>query len=300
MRPARFLSAGGLFGASVLGVLLLVAAVSLVWTPFNAADADPYHRWLTPAWPHLLGTDATGRDLLSRLMVGAQTTVLVALLSAAVAACVGVPLALLASLTSSWVRQSVSVLLDVLIAFPTLLTAMMLAATFGSSLLTVVAAVGGSFGVSLSRVIRSELVRVAASDYVLAARAAGVGPLENLRRHLLPNVAPVLIVQLSLAMAVSVLAEAGLSYLGYGASPGTPSWGRLLSETQGYLAVHPLTVVWPGLAITLTVLAFTLLGDALRDASDPRLRQRRAEPLPPEDELQAERLPAGEVNEARS
>ena len=124
---------------------------------------------------------------------------------------------------------------------------------------------------------RAGLARVAASDYVLAARAAGVGPLGNLRRHILPNIAPVLIVQLSLSMAVSVLAEAGLSYLGYGASPATPSWGRLLSETQGYLAVHPVTVVWPGLAITLTVLSFNLFGDALRDASDPRLRHRPVE-----------------------
>lgn len=270
-------SPSGLFSVAVLGTLLITAAVSLAWTPFDPAETDPYHRWLAPSWPHLLGTDATGRDLFSRLMVGTQTTVLVALLSTIIAAVVGVALGLLASLTRSWLRRPVSVLIDVLIAFPTLLTAMMLAATFGSSLLTVVAAVGGSFGVSVSRVIRAELARVAASDYVLAARAAGVGPLGNLRRHILPNIAPVLIVQLSLSMAVSVLAEAGLSYLGYGASPATPSWGRLLSETQGYLAVHLVTVVWPGLAITLTVLSFNLFGDALRDASDPRLRHRPVE-----------------------
>ena len=132
-------------------------------------------------------------------------------------------------------------------------------------------AVGLGFGVNVARVTRPELARLRGSEFVLAGRASGLTPVQNLVRPLLPNVAPVFIVQLSWAMAVAVLAEAALSYLGFGAPITEPSWGLLLSQLQQYLSVHPLTVVWPGLAITLTVLAMNLLGDALRDATDPTL-----------------------------
>ncbi|SMB85260.1 ABC transporter permease [Deinococcus hopiensis] len=256
-------------------VLAVLALLSLMWTPFAPDEADPYRRWLGPSWPHLLGTDGTGRDILSRLLVGTRTTLLVAMLSGVVAGAVGLGLGVLTALGPRPARRISRSVLDVLIAFPTLLTAMMLASTFGSSLGTVIAAVGASLGVSVARVLRTELVRVASAEYVLAARAAGVSAGRSFWTHVLPNVSPVLTVQLSNAMAIAVLAEAGLSYLGYGASPATPSWGRLLSETQAYLDVHPLTVVWPGLAVTLTVLSFSLLGDALRDWSDPRARYGR-------------------------
>jgi peptide/nickel transport system permease protein len=134
--------------------------------------------------------------------------------------------------------------------------------------------VGIGFGVSIARVTRPELRRVQQSDFVLAGRANGLTTGQNLVRHLLPNVAPVFIVQLSWSMAVAVLAEAGLSYLGFGAKLTEASWGTLLADLQRYIGVHPLTVVWPGLAITLTVLGLNLLGDALREATDPTLSHR--------------------------
>lgn len=266
-------SPGGLIGSAVLLALVAAALVSLVWTPYDPSRADAYNSFLPPSTEHLLGTDNSGRDILSRLLVGAQTTLLVAVGSAAVAAVVGVGLGLLGSLTPRWTRESVTVLIDVLIAFPTVLLAMMLASVFGGSILVVIIAVGTSFGVMMGRIARSELRRVAGSDYVLAARASGVGPWGVLTRHLLPNVAPVFIVQLSLAAAIATLAEAALSYLGYGAPPATPSWGRSLSDMQKYISVEPLAVLWPGIVITLTVLGFNLLGDALRDATDPRLKR---------------------------
>ena len=133
--------------------------------------------------------------------------------------------------------------------------------------------VGIGFGVNIARVTRPELRRVQQSDFVLAARASGLTTGQSLVRHLLPNVAPVFIVQLSWGMAVAVLAEAGLSYLGFGAPVTEPSWGVLLADLQRYITVHPLSVLWPGLAITLTVLALNLLGDALREATDPTLRR---------------------------
>ncbi|WP_082486268.1 ABC transporter permease [Frigoribacterium sp. Leaf186] len=265
----------GAFGLGWLTLVVVSAVVSRFWTPLDPFDTDPYSAWLTPSPGHPFGTDSVGRDIFSYVFAATGTTVVVAVASGVVATVVGVGLAALGSLTARWVRESVAVLIDVLVAFPTLLIAMALAAAFGGSLTVVVVAVGIGYGVSIARVSRSEIRQVARTDYVLAARANGLGTGAVLRRHLLPNVAPVFVVQLSLSMATSVLAEAGLSFLGYGAPADTASWGRLLSDLQKFIGIHPGSVVWPGLAITLTVLALNLLGDAVRDASDPRLRSGR-------------------------
>ncbi|MGX1932522.1 ABC transporter permease [Microbacterium resistens] len=266
-------TAGGRFGLVVVGIIALLALTSLVWTPFDPRATDVAARWQGPGWPHLLGTDGTGRDILSLIMAGSRTTVLVAVGAGLVATVVGVLLGALGALTTRAIRETVAVLVDILIAFPVLIIAMMISAVWGGSLWVVVWAVGLGFGVNIARVTRPELRRVQQSDFVLAGRASGLTPLQSLVQHLLPNVAPVFIVQLSWSMAVAVLAEAGLSYLGFGASVVDPSWGVLLADLQRYIAVHPLSVVWPGLAITLTVLALNLLGDGLRDATDPTLRQ---------------------------
>ncbi|GGH47696.1 ABC transporter permease [Microbacterium album] len=263
----------GRFGLIAVAVVAATALVSLAWTPFDPRTVDVTARWGLPGWPHLLGTDGTGRDILSLIMAGARTTALVAVGAGLVATAVGIGLAALGALTPRWTREAVAVLIDILIAFPVLLIAMMISAVWGGSLWVVVWSVGIGFGVNIARVTRPELRRVQRSDYVLAGRAAGLTPLQNLRRHLLPNVAPVFIVQLSWSMAIAVLAEAGLSYLGFGAPVTQPSWGLLLADLQQYIRVHPLSVVWPGLAITLTVLALNLLGDALREATDPTLRR---------------------------
>lgn len=263
---------GGLVGTVIVLVVLFSAALSLFWTPLNPFAADPFNQWLLPSPEHLLGTDGIGRDIFSYLLAGTRTTVTVAFFSALVAAVIGIALAALGSLTTRWVRESAAVGIDILVAFPTLLIAVMLAAVFGGSIAVVIVAVGIGFGFNIARVSRGEIRRVYRADYVIAAQAAGAGPVRTLTRHILPNIAPTFIVQLSLAAAVSILAEAGLSFLGYGAPANTASWGRLLSALQNYLAVHPVAMLWPGLAITITVLGFTLLGDALRDATDPRLK----------------------------
>jgi peptide/nickel transport system permease protein len=271
-------SGTGRFGVAVVVVIAVVALVSLFWTPLDPQRVDVANRWAPPGGATLLGTDGSGRDILSLLMVGARTTVLVAVGAGLIATLVGLVLAALGALTPRPVRESVTVLVDILIAFPVLLIAMMISAVWGGSLLVVIVSVGVGFGVNIARVTRPELRRVLHSDFVLAGRAAGLTPWQNLWRHLLPNVAPVFIVQLSWGMAVAVLAEAGLSYLGFGAPLTQPSWGLLLADLQRYISVHPLSVVWPGLAITLTVLGFNLLGDALRDATDPTLSRGAARP----------------------
>ena len=261
----------GRFGIVVVSVIVATAIVGAFWTPFSPQQTEIPNRWAGPGFPHVLGTDGTGRDILSLLMAGARTTIVVAVGAGVIATLVGVALAALGALSARWVREAVVVLVDILIAFPVLLIAMMISAVWGGSLGVVIWAVGLGFGVNVARVTRPELARLRGREFVLAGRASGLTPVQNLVRHLLPNVAPVFIVQLSWAMAVAVLAEAALSYLGFGAPVTEPSWGLLLSQLQQYLSVHPLTVVWPGLAITLTVLGLNLLGDALRDATDPTL-----------------------------
>jgi peptide/nickel transport system permease protein len=264
-------------------ILLLVvsAIVSSFWTPHDPFAADPYSAWKTPSAAHLFGTDGIGRDIFSYVFAATRTTLIVAVLSGALSTLVGVGLSALGSLTARWVREATAVLLDILIAFPVILIAMLLSSILGGSLGVVITAVGIGYGVSIARVSRGEIRRVRGTDYVLAARASGVSSPGVLVRHILPNVAPVFIVQLSLSMATSILAESGLSYLGYGASAQTASWGRLLNDLQVYISIHPGSVLWPGLAITLTVLAFNLLGDAVREASDPQLRSaRRRSPAP--------------------
>lgn len=270
-------TATGRFGIIVVAVIAITAVVSLFWTPFDPQASDIGERWLPPSWPHLLGTDDTGRDILSLLMAGARTTVFVSVGAGVVATVVGIALAALGALTARWLRETVAVLVDILIAFPVLLIAMMISSVWGGSLWVVIWAVGIGFGVNIARVTRPELRRVQQSDFVLAGKAAGLTPSQSLLRHLLPNIAPVFIVQLSWSMAVAVLAEAGLSYLGFGASVVEPSWGLLLADLQRYIGVHPLSVIWPGLTITITVLALNLLGDGLREATDPTLRHRAAE-----------------------
>lgn len=267
----------GRFGLIVVALIAATALVSVFWTPFDPQASEIGDRWLPPSWPHLLGTDDTGRDILSLLMAGARTTVFVSVGAGVVATVIGIALAALGALTARAMRETVAVLVDILIAFPVLLIAMMISSVWGGSLWVVIWAVGIGFGVNIARVTRPELRRVQRSDFVLAARASGLTPTQTLTRHLLPNVAPVFIVQLSWSMAVAVLAEAGLSYLGFGASVVEPSWGILLADLQRYIGVHPLSVIWPGLTITVTVLALNLLGDGLREATDPTLRHRAAE-----------------------
>ena len=264
----------GRFGICVVVGIILVALIAWIWTPFDPQQVNVQDRWLPPSWPHLIGTDGAGRDILSLVMAGAGTTLWVAAGSAVVATVLGIALASLGALTTRWVRESVAVLIDILVAFPVLLVAMMISAVWGGSLWVVIWSVGIGFGVNIARVTRPELRRVLHSDFVLAGTAAGLSPTQNLWRHLLPNVAPVFIVQLSWAMAVAVLAEAGLSYLGFGAPVTEPSWGVLLQDLQDYLTVYPLAVLWPGLAITVTVLGLNLLGDGIREASDPTLVSR--------------------------
>jgi peptide/nickel transport system permease protein len=263
------------FGGCLVAVIIVVALVSLVWTPADPSLVNPAERLAPVSAQHWLGTDKFGRDVVSQLMAGSRTTLLVGFVAVGVAAVVGVPLGIVSAMLPRGWGEGLMRGNDLLLAFPALLLAIMLTAVYGQGIVTAMVAIGIASIPSFVRVVRSGALGVMRSEYVLAARAAGRGPLGIATHHVLPNVASLVIVQCSVAFAIAVLAEAALSYLGLGAPPATPSWGRMLLEGQELLSVAPRLEVYPGVAIALAVLGFNLLGDGLRDRFDPRLVDHR-------------------------
>ncbi|MDO5031062.1 ABC transporter permease [Corynebacterium sp.] len=258
-------------GSVLVGITALLAVVSLFWTPFdpNQASADYL---LGPSAEHLLGTDRFGRDTLSRIMAGAQVTLVVGVIAVGIAAGLGVPLGILAGMK----RKPGTVIMagaDLLLAFPALLLAIIAGAVWGPSTLTAMVAIGIAGVPSFARVTRSGTLQIMTQDYIAAARVSKVPSAVIAVRHVLPNLTGIIIVQASVYFALAILAEAGLSYLGLGTAPPTASWGRMLQDAQSLLGTNPLQALWPGLAIASTVLGFNLLGDALRDRLDPRLKK---------------------------
>ncbi|MBM7787500.1 ABC transporter permease [Tenggerimyces flavus] len=261
-------------GGVLIGVVVLIALVSFVWTPHDPYRVEATSRLLGPGSEFWLGTDKFGRDLLSRLMVGARTTLFVGIVAVGVAAVLGTPLGILAGMSRGWLGSFVMRGNDLVLAFPALLLAIMFGAVFGASTLTAMVAIGVATVPAFARIVRAGTLQVMSTEYVLAARAAGRRRLGIAVRHVLPNVVGLIIVQASVAFAIAILAEAGLSFLGFGTAPPVPSWGRMLQESQELLTSNPLLAVWPGTAIALAVLGFNLFGDGLRDAYDPKLVQR--------------------------
>jgi peptide/nickel transport system permease protein len=224
---------------------------------------------------HWLGTDSLGRDIVSQLIVGARASIAVGLIAVGIGIVAGVALGLLAAARRGWVEEAVMRLADFGLAFPALLTAIMLAAIYGPGLLTSIVAIGIFNIPEFARITRASANSVWSREFVLAARACGKGALRITMEHVLPNIASVLVVQATIRFAIAILAEAGLSYLGLGTQPPTPSWGRMLGEGQSMMYQAPMLAVWPGLAIVLSVLGLNLMGDGLRDLLDPKLARQR-------------------------
>lgn len=260
-------------GSALVLMVVVLAAVSLVWTPFDPIRIVPADQLLKPSWPHVLGTDGFGIDILSRLLVGARSTLSIGILAVGIAALIGVPLGFVAASLRGWLAEVVMRALDVAQAFPALLLAILLAGVFGGSTTTAMVAIGLAAVPQFARITRAGALAVLSSDFVLAARASGTSKWGITWQHVLPNVMPVIGVQASVTFAMAILAEAALSYLGLGTQPPTPTWGRMLRDAQTYMFSDPLQVVWPGLAIALAVLGFNLLGDGLRERLDPRMRE---------------------------
>ncbi len=259
-----------------LSLLLLAAALlSLVWTPYPVEAINVANRLAGASPDHWLGTDPYGRDILSLLLAGARNSILVAVVAVVIGVGIGVPLGLLASAAGGWLDELVMRLSDFAFAFPALLTAVMITALWGPGAVNAIIAIG-IFNVPVfARLTRGAALGLWRRDFVAAARLAGRGDLAIATAHIVPNLLSLVIVQVTVQFALAILAEAGLSYLGFGAQPPDPSWGRMLNEAQTFLYLAPQLAILPGLCIALSVLGLNLLGDGLRDLLDPRLRRAR-------------------------
>ena len=255
-------------GLLMVGTIVLIAVLSLVWLPYDPSDTTG-SRLESPGLAHWLGTDRLGRDLFTQIMVGARIALVVGLGAVAVGAAIGVPVGLSAAFAAGWLDDTLSASMDILIAFPVLLLAMLFVAVTGASLVTVTVAIGLSMSAIVARLTRIVSKRVLAQQYITAARTSGTSWLGIVRQHVLPNIWPTISVNLGLLFGVAVLAEASLSYLGLGAPPPNSSWGRLLQEAQSTVVTAPLGAVAPGIALVVLVIGVNLLVDGLRDVSDP-------------------------------
>jgi len=261
-----------MIGALLVGLVLLAALLSLVWTPWPPLQMDIAHKLKGPSAAHWFGTDQYGRDTLSMIMLGARNALAVGLAAVGIGLGAGLPLGLLAAMRRGWVEDIAMRATDLTFAFPAVLTAVLIAALAGPGGINAVIAVG-IFNIAVfARLARGAALQVMGRPFVKAALAIGKGPWRIAVQHVMPNITGVLVVQGTIQFAVAILAEAGLSYLGLGVQPPNPSWGRMLNEAQTFMFIAPGQAIFPGAAIALAVLGLNLLGDGLRDILDPRLR----------------------------
>ena len=262
-------------GAVLTLLLVLAATVSLVWTPWSPYEMDMAAKMQPPSWSHWLGTDSFGRDVASLLLVGARASILVGVIAVGIGLLVGTALGLLAAARRGWVEEAIMRFSDFSLAFPAILSAIMMTAVFGPGIVNAIVAIGIYNIPTFARITRASANAIWSREYIAAARACGKGAFSITFQHVLPNISAVLIVQITIRFAIAILAEAALSYLGLGTQPPQPSWGRMLSEAQTLMFQAPLLAVFPGMAIALAVLGLNLLGDGLRDLLDPRLARAR-------------------------
>ena len=261
-------------GGVLFGAIALIALVSLVWTPFGLEDTTG-DRLMPPSGEHWAGTDRLGRDLFSQLMVGARLALVVGFGSVLIAAVLGVTLGLVAAIANRWLDDAISSLLDIAIAFPTLLLAMLIVAWRGASMESAILAIGLAGAAVIARLTRITTTRVLVQDFVTASRTSGTGMLRVIGLHVVPNVWPSLVVPLALQFGGAVVAEASLSYLGLGSPPPNASWGRMLQEAQSTVLVAPTAAILPGVLLVATIIGMNLLADGLRDVVDPTTRSIR-------------------------
>ena len=263
-----------IIGAVLSAIFVGLAAVSLVWLPYDITVLDISARLQPAGASHWLGTDHFGRDMAAMLMAGARTSIAVALIAVGIGIVFGVPLGLAAAAyRGTWLDEVIMRGNDLVFAFPSLVIAILITAVFGASAVNAILAIG-IFNIPVfARVARGGALPLWTLDYILAARVAGKGRGRISAEHILPNIANLLIVQGTIQFSLGILAEAALSYVGLGAQPPTASWGRMLADAQTMIYTEPQLAVLPGMAIVLMVLGVNLMGDGLRDALDPRLRK---------------------------
>lgn len=268
---------GLIFGGGLSLVILLGALLSLFWTPYDVSGVDIPNRFVRPSAEHWLGTDHFGRDILSMIMVGARTSIAVAILSVVLAVGVGVPMGLAAAARGgTWLDDLIMRPNDLIFAFPALFVAILLSAILGAGAGVAIIAIGVFNIPVFARLSRSGALALWERDFVMAARVAGKSDARISVEHIFPNIVSLLIVQGTTQFSLGIIAEAGLSFVGLGAQPPLPSWGRMLADSQTFVAIAPHSILFPGLAIVLMVLGLNLMGDGLRDVLDPRIRAARS------------------------
>lgn len=263
-------------GSIVTAIIVLGALISFVWTPYNFATMDIPNKLQGPSPAHLLGLDQYGRDILSMILVGARTSIAVALVAVGIGAVVGTPLGLAAAaLRGSILDEMIMRANDLVFAFPALIIAILITALLGPGAINAIIAIG-IFNIPVfARLSRGAALSLWQREFIMAARVAGKGSARISVEHILPNIANTLIVQATIQFSLGILAEAALAYVGLGAQPPNPSWGKMLADAQTLISLAPHTAMVPGLTIVLFVLGINLMGDGLRDALDPQLRRSR-------------------------
>jgi len=270
------------FARNKLAMVGLVVCLLLIFTAIFAdfLAPTPYDKAVLsealqfPSSTHWLGTDAVGRDLLSRIIYGARTSLIVGFVVQAIAIGIGVPLGAAAGLLGKWVDFVVSRLIEVFTAFPGMLFALFIMSILGTGLFNVILAIGVTSWIGACRLTRAQLMALREKEFVLAARALGARNLRIILRHLLPNALPPLIIMVTLGIPIAIFSEAGLSFLGVGINDPLPSWGKMVSSSAAYIRVYWHLGLFPTLTIALTTLSFTFVGDGLRDALDPTMINR--------------------------
>ena len=264
--------------ASMGAVILLVFLVAAILAPWITSH-DPYHidaavALRSPSIEFPLGTDHFGRDILTRILYGSRISLTIGLIATGIAALVGMALGLMAGFYGGWVDDLIMRLMDVLLAFPGLVLALVMIVILGPSLFNVMVAVGFSRVPQFARMVRGQVLSVREMDYVSASKATGAGAPRVMARHIMPNILAPVMVLATVGVGTAILQAASLGYLGLGAQPPTPEWGLMLSETRQFLRFAWWTTAFPGIAIMISVIAINLFGDGIRDILDPRLRGR--------------------------
>jgi len=261
-----------IFGVVVILLVVLTAIFAPWLAPFDPYDQDLSQSLSLPSTQHLLGTDALGRDTLSRLIFGSRNSLLVGVVALVIAAAVGITMGLFAGYLGGWSYTIIMRLVDSLMCFPMIVLALVIATLLGGGMKNVMIALGISMLPAYARLMCAQVLSVKENDYVMAAKSSGAKNLRIMLSHVLPNCFPPMIVLMTMQIGAAILAEAGLSFLGVGIEPPAAAWGLMVNDGRTYLMTNPLLSFAPGLAIMLVVFGFNMLGDGLRDALDPRLR----------------------------
>lgn len=263
----------GAAGGCFFLIAVLVAVLAPVLAPYDPTDTDVLERLALPSTEHWMGTDALGRDVLSRVIYGAQISMLVGISSVLIGSGIGAPIGLVSGYLGRRTDMVVQRIMDVIMTFPSLILAIAVMAVLGNSLLNVILAIAIPMIPRANRLVRSVVVAVKEFQFVEAAKAAGATQTRIMLRHLLPNCLAAYLIYATSTLAHAIIIEASLSFLGLGVPPPAPSWGRSVSEAMEYLRQDPLLGVFPGLAVSAVVFGISMFGDALRDIWDPRLKR---------------------------